>query len=373
MSLPKRSPNRTAKPDDSDRPSHWSVDDSTASIPAGRIAGTRVGISYGVFFAAAAVFGAVSVLAGRPGNSDLVAASITGVAVWFSGLIVQAAVSIGFCAFAGLRLRSLVLGIIGVELPVHRWHPQRTALLVVIVLQVLAAMGFVLWLVGASHPESSFDGAGESGGWVSWMALGFSRADDAWKASGALIWFQMLCQLIPMPRTLGRIGLLSMVGTLNQSIQIEPKLVVMRKLIRVLAFLLFVAALAMATGSPGGRLPMWSVVALVGAFLWGSSGGKDLTAWLDSFAVSTLSREESETCATLLDEVRRRITDRKNERRLRDAHQREVGEAMDVARLDDILDRLHRDGFDSLSDDEQQVLRRVSQTLRDRPKFDESS
>lgn len=50
--------------------------------------------------------------------------------------------------------------------------------------------------------------------------------------------------------------------------------------------------------------------------------------------------------------------------RIRRVQRAERGEAIDATRLDAVLERLHRDGFDSLSAADRTVLRRVSQRLR---------
>lgn len=50
--------------------------------------------------------------------------------------------------------------------------------------------------------------------------------------------------------------------------------------------------------------------------------------------------------------------------RIRQAQRAERSEAVDAHRLDEVLQRLHRDGFDSLSTADRTLLRRVSQRLR---------
>ncbi|MFG0262612.1 MAG: hypothetical protein ACF788_09505, partial [Novipirellula sp. JB048] len=64
----------------------------------------------------------------------------------------------------------------------------------------------------------------------------------------------------------------------------------------------------------------------------------------------------------------RRVTDRIRSffavRRARRAMQRERSEAIDAARLDEILQRLHEGGAHSLSSEDRMTLKRVSEALK---------
>jgi len=340
-----------------------------ASIPVGRVAGTNVSVSYAVFFAAAAVFGAVAVLAGRAGNSDLVQAALTGSAVWISALIVQLAVTMGFAAFAGLKLQDVTIGLVGVELPVHRWNPDRTALLIVFVIQVLVAMGFVFWLIGAAQPSDvpagMIDAETRRIGFT-FPSLGFGKADQAWQASAWLVWFQTICQILPIPRTLGRVGLLAGIGLLNRSIDVDQKIRLAHRMFRLisLAVLLFALSLSMTQTQAG--IPVWFLVAILSALLWGSATGRDSVGWLDCFAMSGLPDGAADTGPTLVQAYRDRTSERKLTKKLQQAQAKERAEAVDASRLDDILKRLQSEGLDSLSADEKATLKRVSATLRKR-------
>ena len=52
------------------------------------------------------------------------------------------------------------------------------------------------------------------------------------------------------------------------------------------------------------------------------------------------------------------------QRRIQKAFDKERGEAADASRLDDVLNRLHRDGLHSLNEDDKSLLQRVSENLR---------
>jgi len=339
-----------------------------AVLPVGKIAGTELAVSYSILFALAGVAGAAALLAQQEGNGDLIRSAMVGGVVWVSGLVIQLAVAMAMAAFSGLRIRGCVVGLVGLELPAHRWNPDRAALLCVVVLQVLFAMGVMMWIIGlASVPDGSTAAVAATDLRLDQPpALGMKGSDAPWHAAAWLIWFQAICQVVPMPRTLGRVALLSMISLTHRAETIDPKVIFAKRFLQVAGVLLAIGALVwLLLPSEIGLLTAF-LVAFVGGLIWVSASHRDIPFWLDSLAMVNDRGFVSDTCPTLREEIRRWHHARHGMRRIKEAQEREQSEAVDVSRLDDILQRLHEDGMDSLSDEEKAVLRRVSETLRER-------
>lgn len=360
----------------------WNAIDRTASLSLGRIAGVELGISYSVLLAAAATFAGVIFFSSRSGNADLLPAALAGTTVWIAGLVIQLATAVGYAAFSGLRIRGAVIGLVGIELPVHRWPPKRTMMLVIVCLLSLLAMGMVIWSVGAmiSSPTQVPSPApitGESSvasqssgilvdptGGLRIPSYGFGPADEPWQASAWLIWFQACCQLVPMPRTLGRLGLLSTIGWLDRSNHPAHQVSIASQTLRAIAAAAMLTALMLLALNWNTSVPGWFLLGVFAGLMWVSAGHRDIVRWLDSFSQNASESGATDTCDTLGEAVRQWSGDRRIAKQIQQAHHEEVAEAVDVARLDEILDQLHRDGPDSLSSEETQVLQRVSETLR---------
>ena len=121
------------------------------------------------------------------------------------------------------------------------------------------------------------------------------------------------------------------------------------------------------SGESGGQpFPVFAGVVLLSLWLFASSRSEDL------FATQLTLAENGETGQLhgkvgVRSEWRRR-RERRNERarteQLRATAAREQSEASDAARVDDILERMHQSGVESLTKEERELLSRVSEAIR---------
>lgn len=121
------------------------------------------------------------------------------------------------------------------------------------------------------------------------------------------------------------------------------------------------------TAATGGRPAMvFAGVALLTVWLFASSRNEDL------FAIQLSLTESGDlgrigwrwSPLTFWQRVRNARIQRAATERLRATVIREHGEASDASKVDEILERMHRDGFDSLSTEEIELLQRVSSAIR---------
>jgi hypothetical protein len=117
----------------------------------------------------------------------------------------------------------------------------------------------------------------------------------------------------------------------------------------------------------------WPLILLLGILLWLSSRASDVTAILagfqsrgeDPYTAPELRIDQAQTSRPgPVSSIRRSLRTRHDRRRVILAMKRERNEATDAARLDEILNRVHCDGIDSLSREDRAILDRVSETLR---------
>lgn len=126
-----------------------------------------------------------------------------------------------------------------------------------------------------------------------------------------------------------------------------------------------------------GRIGLAGVAGVVALSLWlfTSAGSPDLTAIYESIVRRAEYIEVGEQnpigrfrgrfgpVATWRRYQARR-EDVAKQQRLRETMEREHREADDASRVDEILQRLHQDGVESLSQDERELLQRVSEALK---------
>nr|WP_231603792.1 hypothetical protein [Neorhodopirellula pilleata] len=248
---------------------------------------------------------------------------------------------------------------------------------------VLAALGVAAWVC------LIVDGQSESG------------VDRPWVAAAWMFGLQAIWQVLPMPQSLGRVGWSVVLGWLSPTLSAEqssdtrslepwesfdaaerrdatigPDALMSTRRVRwwVLGFAfstLIVGILAIrlagfTTESGGQPLPVFAGVVLMSMWLFASSRNEDL------FAIALTLSENGEIgrLANALHPIAawRTIRDMKSQRdrttRLKAAVAAERAEASDAARVDEILQRLHEQGPDSLSRDERDLLQRVSEAIR---------
>ena len=328
------------------------------SIRLGRLRGVTVSLSFTIFLAAAGLIAAVTA-SGSGGNAELPKAAAIGVSIWVTGWLLQL-LACGVAAFVlGLRLRGLTIGLIGVELQPHAWTATRCLGWAIFTLGALVASGGLVWLWGG--------GDGLGGVSVSpWRApsLGLSEADSIPHAAAWLLWIQAACQAFPLPGTLGRFALLSLVSIGFRELSIAGQAVLSRRLVKGLGVVVAFAAIGLIPIDAGVRFPRWILLLLLAVALWLSSRSRELSETVECFRLAADGADLREQGETVGERLRQWLLARRRRRRLVDVVREERQEAVDAARLDSILERLRRDGAGSLSDEERAVLRRVSERLR---------
>lgn len=338
----------------------WLLDESADrwTIPLCRMAGTQFGISYTVFIAAAILLAVVLTLASRPGNSDIVQTTTLGTAFWLSGWLVQVLTHFLLAWILGLRLRRLSFGLLGVESTSRNWRASMALAVAIAALASLLLLGGLYRLIEGGFRMPTFlpDG-GQS---LSVPSIGFQSHDSIWFSGAWLCWVQAICQMYPLPRTLGRQVIGALAGMVGGHHDIPTQAMIFRRCIVVLAACTVLAAIFLMSEESGRAFPQWPLVALLGVLLWLSSRASDVTTMLIGFQ-STAALESGEG---LVSRIRSRIRSGKEQKRLQRAIEQERSEAVDAARLDEILNRLHAEGIESLSDEERQILDRVSKNLR---------
>ena len=212
---------------------------------------------------------------------------------------------------------------------------------------------------------------------------------------------QAIWQLLPLPQSLGRVGWSVVLGWLTPALPsseparrdslppwalldpaerrdatIGPDALRSTRRVRwwILGFAfstLVVGALAirlagLTTASGVEPFPVFAGVVLLSMWLFASSRNEDL------FAIA-LTLSENGEIGRLADTLHpvaawRKMCELKSQRerttRLKAAVAAEHSEANDAARVDDILQRLHEQGQESLSREERALLQRVSEAIR---------
>lgn len=335
-------------------------DDATDrwTVPLGRLAGVRLGFSYTVFLAAAILLPVVLTFSGRPGNADLIRVTGLGAAFWISGWLVQAVAYFLLAWVFGRRLSRLSFGLLGVETVPGRWSAVCSlttslgtllALLLLGIFYRLVEGGFQLPVLAPSPQHS-----------LTAPSIGFESPDSIWWSGAWLCWVQALCQVYPLPRTLGRQLVGACCGIAGRRFDASIQTMLFRRCLAVIALLTLVLAFVLMSGQPDRVFPQWTLVAMLGVLLWMSSRASDIPLILIGFD----SARESESSSGLISHVRGIVRARRNQKRLRKTLEQERNEAVEASRLDAILNQLHQDGIESLGVEDRRILERVSKNLR---------
>ncbi len=388
-SIPPQSP-----PITSDQTPLWAV-------PIARIGGIRFNVSYGVFAAAGVVLAAVMLTKDRPGNSDLPIATLVGIGGWGLGWIAQVLTYTLAVWACGLPIRVLTIGLLGIETAPRVWSAARTLIVSLSTLLSLLIVAMGLSLMGGYFTGNGIDWPEPSmaappldlrvldlqppGNPTSAYALAPPRwrQDSIWSFAAWLCCFQAICQTFPLPRTLGRQMLAATIAICGHRLDLPSKTRLNRRCLIMLAIAMLGLAMAMLSQNSAGEFPRWIIAFALGVLIWSSSrhvdilrtmGGFDLA--LDSASIASsnpssfnsVSRSSgSRRAATRLSVVsraRERFHRKRKLKRLREVMQQERTEAVDAARLDDILHQLHREGAESLSVEDRKILTRVSEQIR---------
>ncbi len=338
------------------------------AMPLGRVAGSKIALSYSVFFAAAILVAVVLSISARPENADLPRAAALGTAFWIAGWIAQLLVHFVVPRALKVQTSEINVGLVGVEASPRRWSATATLVVSISTIASLLLLGCFFRLVegGFQMPVLSRP---SSGPWAA-PGIGFGTHDSLWRSAAWLCWAQAVFQLYPLPKTMGRQIFGSLASICGSRLDLALQAVIFRRCLSAVALLTLVLAIFVMSQDDSVALAgQWPLLLLLGVLLWASSRAGDVIDILMAFESSHQVAAgdvggQAAKGSGLLRRIHSSIQNRKDRIRLRQAMDKEHREAVDAKRLDDILNRLHREGLDSLSDQDRRILERVSENLR---------
>ncbi|MEZ6087762.1 MAG: hypothetical protein R3C05_07015 [Pirellulaceae bacterium] len=195
----------------------------------------------------------------------------------------------------------------------------------------------LLWL----HADSS------SEGWYFLTELEFSSDSIAGSVVKGWFWVAMTLaciQLLPIWRCSGRTILDGLTAFVRPDATAVQRDQTTGHIIGWCAFTMVALSLFCAVWEDRQHVPKWPMFAGVGFVLW-------------------LSAKRVDPRVLLLDPKDKPIG-WLGARRIRQAQVNEIREAVDIAKLDDVLDLVSRGGIEALSDDQRQLLHRASRALK---------
>ena len=335
------------------------------ALPLGRVGGVKFHLSYSVFVAFAVLLGLIAMVKDRMGNSDLPMVAMIGLGFWTCGWFVQVVVHLAYRFAGNYSIHTLTIGLRGVETRSRSW-PAGVALAVSFTsLFALIGIGAVFLLV-----ESLTHGQLRSAQLVSiWTApsFGLVSTDTVWLAGAWFCWIQAICQIYPLPRSLGRVLLASVVSLCSKNVDETIQAWIARRLIVVVTLTTAFVACAMLAIEPTlsvQRAPLLMIIALL---LWISARSPDMFDMMlcfGSYEGFEPMDEASVAKVGWTTSLRQSIRWRLSRRRLKYAMEQERIEASDEARLDEVLERLHKLGRDGLPKQDQDLLLRVSKRMQ---------
>jgi len=375
----------------SQRPSQEPFDDDASegwSLPIVRLGRTRIHLSYSVFVALAVLIAFTLSVATREGNEDLPLVTMMGVGFWVAGWMVQLFSSWAICHWMRRPCTSLTIGLWGTESTRRIWSAGQCLTFVLATLAPVLVLAVVLlfadrWLYGPSAVTTTW-----LFGWLPTLqapSLGLTKADSILQSGAWLLFIQLLCQTLPFPTTLGRLGLIATVALTEPDSNTEVQARRVQLSIHVIAFTMALTAIVLLWMDDRFMHIQWPLLLILAVVLWITASSPDIRdcvngfnqlsdaqvlQWLeadgepsteDAAAGKHRRRDHSVISLAALRGVARTWQHRRKAKR---AMIRERAEADDVKHLDEVLERLHRDGHESLSDKDRALLLRVSRTLR---------
>ena len=351
------------------------------SIPVARIAGTRVLLSYSVLIAVAVSLSFFAMIQNRSGDRELTLIAAAAGGVWILGWIVQLAVFLILQLTSSAKSGSLTIGLLGVDVgyPLSRpycWSAGTNLFSYSICMMALTFLGFGCLIV---HVLTA---GGEELGLSNWFQtlrspnFGMESLDNGYLAAAWVLWFQAAFQSFPLPRNLGRGATASAVALLISEADEDLKFRLLKRTIQLIAIATLVIAFTSLLSRPTEFVPVWPLLVFLALLLWYSSNRSDLLAWLRSIEVANSRHPELRLSVVDSDQepgVKQSRVGQfieslrmvKRRRLARAALIREREEALDVARLDQVLEKVGKCGRDGLSSEDQALLQRVSQMLRE--------
>ncbi len=158
----------------------------------------------------------------------------------------------------------------------------------------------------------------------------------------------------------------SLIGVFARNVELDAKVRFLRTALKAIAIGVVGLAvrLYLLRSFPG-----WPIVLALGIAVWLTSRSKDVVQIFLGFEHYAQQMNQ----VGLRESARQMIRTRQSRRRLQQALQQERGEADDAARLDQVLNQLHSKGAESLSKQDRELLKRVSERVRKERDADSSS
>jgi hypothetical protein len=331
------------------------------ALPLLRTRRFSLSLSYSVFLALAVLIGVVVNVTRQPGNADLPTVALFASLAWVSGWLVQSLAYSVVAWGSGHRIRSVTIGVLGIETVPQRWHAR-----VAFVTGVSALMGSVLLgcffrLVDGGFQVPIMEVPSDP----IWQlpSIGLGEVESVWRTASWLCFVQAIGQMCPLPRTLGRQMLAACVSLFGSRLGVVGQVKVLRLLIDSVAFCtLGLGIWLMSTGQDIAGAG-WSLLMCLSVLLWVSSRWSDTSQILEGLDVPRRDQQQ-EIRRSVWSIVAGRVSRWREVRRVRHAHRVEHGEAVDAQRVDEILNRLHGEGIKSLNAEDRQLLEKVSANLR---------
>lgn len=295
------------------------------------------------------------------GTADLPPSAAAATAFWASGWVVQALAFFSLRGLVGLRTPWLRLGLLGVETSPQKCLPWQAFVVSVGTVVPILLLGMFYRLVEGGFQMPVLEPADTT----EFMppSIGFKQHESIWLTGAWLCWFQAVLQMVPFSRTPGRQLLSGMVVAVGRVLPESMQLQLFRRMLIVLASAIMLLSLPLMFAHESPWSASWPWLALAAVFLWISSRSDDIPKLIQSMQPSE-SDLESQVNQSWLASLREYVAEHRRSRQLNRALRKERDEAADVQRLDEILNRLHREGVDSLSQEDRRILDRVSQNLR---------
>ncbi|GAA5509793.1 hypothetical protein [Novipirellula caenicola] len=328
-----------------------------ASVPIGKLWGHPLALSYWVLFATAAIAGVITIVGSGPGNQDLALASLVGSVVWIVGWFIQAVIYAGFAVRRDVVLSFSLVGI--------GWHQgamtaKRTSSAAIATLAALVGVGAGLIAIAKStEAAASVDDAGL----FAIPGLGMTPADSMLHFSGWLFWLQAVGQLYPLRMTLGRHLIASLIVTVGPKLSPAVAAILLHRMLLGISLLMVGVAIATMRFDQPLIMPRWPLFLLLAFALIRTASVARSRQLIESLWERSVELESGEELPPP-DRLRERLWGWFARRRARRALQREHDEAVDATKLDQILERLHDQGPDSLSHQDRVILKRVSESLK---------
>jgi len=329
------------------------------ALPLASFGGIRWWISYSVPIGFAIVALAVAMgTFGPGGTSDLPGSAALATGFWVSGWLAQSIAFVVLCRLFGSPTGTLRIGLLGVEALPRIWAAHRALIVAVGTILPLLILGmFFRWVEGGFRvPQLA---PADDAVW-SPPSVGFKSHESIWLTGAWLCWVQAILQMIPFPRTPGRQLISALVVFASGSVPESMQRRLLQRILVVLALAIVILAIPMMASDDPQWSSKWPLLLTAGVLLWASSRSGEVFALIGGMQGSADEVDRGNFVVNL----RQTVEQWRTQRRLQRALARERGEAVDAQRLDDILNRLHRDGVEALSGDDRKILDRVSESLR---------